>query len=51
VDVDIVPSSEDPGGLGELATILVAPALANAIHAATGKRLRTLPIGDQLATS
>jgi isoquinoline 1-oxidoreductase beta subunit len=48
VEVDIVRNIESPGGLGELATILVAPALANAIHAATGRRLRRLPIGDQL---
>ena len=41
-----VPSTEAPGGIGELGTPGVAPALINAIHAATGKRLRTLPIGQ-----
>lgn len=46
IEVHIVPSTEAPGGIGELGTPGVAPALINAIHAATGKRLRTLPIGQ-----
>jgi isoquinoline 1-oxidoreductase beta subunit len=44
IDAYILDSSESPGGIGEPATALVAPALANAIHAATGKRLRSLPL-------
>lgn len=44
IDVYIVPSSEKPGGIGEVGTPGVAPALFNAIFAATGKRLRSLPI-------
>lgn len=44
IEVYIVPSSEAPGGIGELGTPGVAPALFNAIHVATGKRLRSLPI-------
>jgi isoquinoline 1-oxidoreductase beta subunit len=39
-----VESNESPGGLGEVSTVTIAPAVVNAIYAATGKRLRTLPI-------
>ncbi|WP_194790500.1 xanthine dehydrogenase family protein molybdopterin-binding subunit [Pseudomonas sp. UFMG81] len=39
-----VESDESPGGLGEVSTVTIAPAVVNAIYAATGKRLRTLPI-------
>jgi isoquinoline 1-oxidoreductase beta subunit len=46
-DVHLVDSDEAPGGIGEAAVPLVAPALCNAIFAATGKRLRELPIGRQ----
>ncbi len=44
VDVHIVPSHEAPGGMGEPGTPPIAPAVANAVFAATGKRLRELPI-------
>ena len=44
VEVHIVPSTETPGGIGEAATPVIAPAVANAIYAATGKRIRRLPI-------
>jgi isoquinoline 1-oxidoreductase subunit beta len=44
IEVHIVPSSEAPGGMGECGTSAIAPALINAIFAATGKRLRMLPI-------
>jgi isoquinoline 1-oxidoreductase beta subunit len=44
VEVYIVASSEPPTGVGEPGTPVVAPAVANAIAAATGKRLRVLPL-------
>ncbi|HZF20587.1 MAG TPA: xanthine dehydrogenase family protein molybdopterin-binding subunit [Burkholderiales bacterium] len=44
VEVHIVPSKEAPGGIGEPGTPPIAPAVANAIFAATGKRIRKLPI-------
>jgi isoquinoline 1-oxidoreductase beta subunit len=44
VEVHIVPSTEKPGGIGEPGTPPIAPAVVNAIFAATGKRLRSLPI-------
>jgi isoquinoline 1-oxidoreductase beta subunit len=43
VDVHIVPSSEAPSGIGEPGVPPIAPAVANALFAATGKRLRQLP--------
>ena len=43
IDVHLVPSQEKPGGVGEAGTAAAAPALGNAIFAATGKRVRRLP--------
>jgi len=44
IDVTLVKSTEKPGGIGEPATALVGPAVANALFAATGKRVRKLPL-------
>jgi len=44
VETHLVKSAEPPGGIGEAPTAAVGPAVANAIFAATGKRIRTLPI-------
>ena len=44
IEVHIITSSDPPGGMGECATSAIVPAISNAIFAATGKRLRKLPI-------
>jgi isoquinoline 1-oxidoreductase beta subunit len=41
--VEIIPSSEPAGGIGGIGTLPLAPAVANAIHAGSGKRMRSLP--------
>jgi len=51
IAVHLVKSSEAPGGIGEPGTSCVMPALTNAIHAATGKRIRKLPVGEQARTA
>ena len=43
IDITLVPSTEKPGGIGEPATALIGPAVANAVFAATGKRTRQMP--------
>jgi isoquinoline 1-oxidoreductase beta subunit len=44
IEVHVIPSGEAPGGIGETGAVAAMPALANAIFAASGKRLRRLPI-------
>ena len=48
IEVVIVPSTADPTGVGEPGVPPIAPAVANAIAAATGRRIRTLPIEPSL---
>ncbi|QIG92965.1 MULTISPECIES: xanthine dehydrogenase family protein molybdopterin-binding subunit [unclassified Bradyrhizobium] len=48
IEVHIVPSSEPPGGMGETGTSGIVPAISNAIFAATGKRLRKMPVDPAL---
>ena len=47
IEVHIVKSNEAPGGMGETGTSAIAPAVTNAIFAATGKRIRKLPVANQ----
>jgi len=44
IDIVLVDSQEKPGGIGEPSTSLIAPAIANAVAALTGKRVRKLPL-------
>ncbi|MCA6099368.1 xanthine dehydrogenase family protein molybdopterin-binding subunit [Bradyrhizobium australafricanum] len=48
IEVHIVPSTEPPGGMGETGTSGIVPAISNAIFAATGKRLRKMPVDPAL---
>lgn len=43
IEVELIPSTEAPGGVSGLGSTVLAPAIANALAAATGKRLRGLP--------
>ncbi|MEA3078711.1 MAG: hypothetical protein QOF05_119, partial [Sphingomonadales bacterium] len=49
VVVQIIPSSDPPGGVSGLGAIPLAPAVANAIHAGSGKRMRSLPFDPMAA--
>jgi isoquinoline 1-oxidoreductase beta subunit len=48
IEVHLVRSDAAPGGIGEPGTAVTAPALANAIFAVTGKRIRKTPLENQL---
>jgi isoquinoline 1-oxidoreductase beta subunit len=49
VFVAVIPSSDPPGGISGLGTLPLAPAVANAIHAGSGKRMRSLPFDAMAA--
>jgi len=51
IEVHLVRNGEPPGGMGEPGTAVTAPAVANAVFAATGKRIRTLPLERQLRSA
>jgi len=51
IEVYIVPSVEEPGGIGEPSTALAAGSLVNAIYAATGKRVYKLPVKPETLTT
>jgi isoquinoline 1-oxidoreductase beta subunit len=52
IDITLVASTEKPGGIGEPATALIGPAVGNAVFAATGKRLRKMPMtADNIASA
>jgi isoquinoline 1-oxidoreductase beta subunit len=47
INVHLVKIGEAPDGIGEPGTSCVMPALTNAIYAASGRRIRKLPVGEQ----
>lgn len=47
IDIILVASTAKPGGIGEPATALIGPAVANALFAATGKRVRAMPLSPE----
>ncbi|MFZ9237373.1 MAG: molybdopterin cofactor-binding domain-containing protein [Burkholderiaceae bacterium] len=51
MDITLVESNEKPGGTGEPSTSLIAPAVANAVFTATGKRLRSMPFAKALKSA
>ena len=46
IDVVVLEGGDKPGGIGEVGVPLVAPAIANAVFALTGTRVRSLPLSD-----
>jgi isoquinoline 1-oxidoreductase beta subunit len=48
IEVHVVKSAQPPGGMGEAGTSGIVPAVANAVFAATGKRLRKMPIDSNV---
>ncbi|MBC8650246.1 xanthine dehydrogenase family protein molybdopterin-binding subunit [Pseudomonas sp. MTM4] len=46
METHILPSTEAPTGIGEISTVLITPALLNAVHNATGQRVRKLPLSS-----
>jgi isoquinoline 1-oxidoreductase beta subunit len=50
IHVDLAPSDGPPGGIGEPGVPPVAPAIANAVFALTGRRIRELPLTPRLVT-
>jgi len=48
IEVHLVESDEAPGGVGEIAPMLIGPAVANALFRVTGQRYRKLPIGPKV---
>ena len=50
ITIHIIPSDAPPGGVSGLGTTVLAPAVANAIFAGTGKRMRDLPFDPMSAT-
>jgi isoquinoline 1-oxidoreductase beta subunit len=50
IETHLMQNHEKPGGMGEPATACIAPAIANAVYAVTGKRIRQLPLQPALTS-
>ena len=47
ITVELIDSQRAPGGASEIGVVAIAPAIANALHTVTGRRIRRLPLSEK----